>query len=316
VPADATDHDQLFKSLIREFFADFLRLFFANWAARLDLSRPPEWLNTELHANAPDGAKHVLDIVARVPAVEPPTADTDPVNWLVLVHIEIESAERTTSIKARLPSYYRYLRDQYRQPVLPIVIYLAVGLNGIGTDTVDDFVYDFNVNPFHYLYVGLPGLNAEDYVKGDNWLGVALAALMRIPDDRIIALGQDALERISAAPVTEQRRFLLGECVEAYLPVHQQVIDEYRDRMIRTSITRVPPVNKTSYMTGKEEGREAGREEGRRIALIELLEAQLESRFGPLSSESLARLRELPDDRLKQLGIALVSAGSLAELGL
>ena len=306
---DATDHDQLFKALIREFFADFLRLFFANWAARLDLSQPPEWLNTELHANAPDGAKHVLDLVAQVRAVEPPTSgDTDQTNWLVLVHIEIESAERTTSIKARLPSYYRYLRDQYRRPVLPIVIYLAVGLDGVGTDTVDDFVFDFNVNPFHYLYVGLPGLNAEDYVKGDNWLGVALAALMRIPDDRIIALGQEALERISEAPVTEQRRFLLGECVEAYLPVHQQVIDEYRDRMIRNSITRVPPVNKTSYMTGKEEGR--------RIALIEVLEAMLETKFGPLPPESLARLRELPDDRLKQVAVAMLTAATLAELGL
>ena len=34
----AMDHDQRFKTLIREFFADFLSLFFAACAARLDLS--------------------------------------------------------------------------------------------------------------------------------------------------------------------------------------------------------------------------------------------------------------------------------------
>jgi len=28
----------LFKALVREFFADFLQLFFAEWAARFDLS--------------------------------------------------------------------------------------------------------------------------------------------------------------------------------------------------------------------------------------------------------------------------------------
>jgi hypothetical protein len=33
------DHDQRFKTLIREFFADFLHLFFRDWAARLDLRR-------------------------------------------------------------------------------------------------------------------------------------------------------------------------------------------------------------------------------------------------------------------------------------
>ena len=30
------DHDQRFKTLLKEFFADFLRLFFAPWAERLD----------------------------------------------------------------------------------------------------------------------------------------------------------------------------------------------------------------------------------------------------------------------------------------
>lgn len=38
------DHDQRFKTLIREFFNDFLLLFFADWAARLDLSSV-EWLD-------------------------------------------------------------------------------------------------------------------------------------------------------------------------------------------------------------------------------------------------------------------------------
>ncbi len=37
------DHDQRFKTLIQEFFADFLRLFFADWAARFDLSKSNGW---------------------------------------------------------------------------------------------------------------------------------------------------------------------------------------------------------------------------------------------------------------------------------
>ncbi|MDD4270849.1 MAG: hypothetical protein PHN77_21720, partial [Thermoguttaceae bacterium] len=38
---------------------------------------------------------------------------------------------------------------------------------------------------FQYLYVGLPGLDGVEYAKGDNWLGVALSVLMKIPPDRV-----------------------------------------------------------------------------------------------------------------------------------
>jgi hypothetical protein len=41
------DHDQRFKELLREFFADFLHLFFADWAKRFDLTRI-DWLDQEL----------------------------------------------------------------------------------------------------------------------------------------------------------------------------------------------------------------------------------------------------------------------------
>jgi hypothetical protein len=33
------EHDQRFKQLLQEFFADLLLLFFPRWAARLDFSR-------------------------------------------------------------------------------------------------------------------------------------------------------------------------------------------------------------------------------------------------------------------------------------
>ena len=61
----AMDHDQRFKTLIREFFADFLRLFFAAWAARLDLSGV-EWLDKEVFTDPPGGDVYILDLVARL----------------------------------------------------------------------------------------------------------------------------------------------------------------------------------------------------------------------------------------------------------
>src|SRR3954470_19684779 len=214
------DHDQRFKAMIREFFADFLRLFFADWAARFDLDRV-EWLDKEVLPDPPEGSRHLLDLIAKLRPKEP-AAGHDPAvpdTWLALVHIEIESPEKTTLLKPRLPGYYLHLWEQHGLPVLPVVLYLKVGLDGVGTDTVEHRFWELPVLTFRYLYVGLPGLDAVQYVQGDNWLGVALAALMRIPPGMAAQLGAEALRRLTEAPLNDQQRYLLAECVEAYLPL-------------------------------------------------------------------------------------------------
>ena len=116
---------------------------------------------------------------------------------------------------------YVQLRRRHRLPVLPIGLYLRVGLDGIGIDVYEEKFWELRPIHFEYLYVGLPALDAVKYVEGANWLGVALAALMRIPKDRVAWLGAEALRRIQAAPLSDQQRFMLGECVQAYLPLDE-----------------------------------------------------------------------------------------------
>lgn len=65
-------------------------------------------------------------------------------------------------------------------------------------------------------------------------------------------------------------------------------------------------------VTWYEKGIEKGIEKGRRDTLRELLE----DRFGPLSPELLAKLENLPPERLQPLRKALLKAGTLLELGL
>ncbi len=313
-----SDHDQRFKALLREFFPDLLRLFFAEWAARFDLSAV-EWLDKELTPDPPDGERHILDLVAKVKAVQSPDGMPIPPadGWAVLVHIEIESPDRTTLLKPRLPRYYFHLRDRHGLKVLPLVLYLKVGLDGIGVDEVEDRLFDFVPHTFRYLYVGLPGLNAEDYVSGDNWLGVALSALMRMPPERVMELGAEAMARITDAPaLTSQQRYLLGNCVEAYIDVPEANLKQFHDMIDAKATGRVTAVNKTSYDRGIEAGMEKGVELGRRLAILELLEAQLQTKFGPLSADTTTALRALSDDQLKQLAVALPAATTLAELGL
>src|SRR5438876_5025324 len=63
---------------------------------------------------------------------------------------------------------------------------------------------------------------------------------------------------------------------------------------------------------GRDEGLEKGRDEGQR----QLLQVQLEQRFGPLSPAVRERLQSCSGEKLIQLGKAFVQAQSLRELGL
>jgi hypothetical protein len=307
------DHDQRFKTLIQVFFQEFLLLFFEAWAARLDAAGV-EWLDKEVFPEPPEGPRRVLDLVGKLPTKEPAPGQRpgESDQWLALVHIEIESPDKATPLRPRMFDAYVQLRRDHRLPVLPIGLYLRVGLDGIGTDVYEEHFWELRPVRFEYLYVGLPALDGLKYVQGENWLGVALAALMKIPRDRAAWLGAEALRRIQAAPLTEQQRFLLGECIQAYLPLDETQQREF-ERLVATEPYKgVQAMNTTWYERGIEKGIQEGIEKERRDSVRELLE----ERFGTLSSAALSKLEQLPLSRLPALRRAIVKASSLRELGL
>src|SRR5207302_7839346 len=162
-------------------------------------------------------------------------------------------------------------------PVLPIGLYLRVGLQGIGIDVYEEHFWELRPVRFEYLYVGLPALDAVEYVQGDNWLGVALSALMRIPKERAAWLGAEALRRLVGAPLTDQQRFLLADCVQTYLP-----LDEEQERVFEQLIApEIYQGVRTMTRTLATSWYEKGQDQGRR----ETLREQLEARFGPLSAQ-------------------------------
>jgi hypothetical protein len=303
------DHDQRFKTLIATFFPEFLELFFPPWAKRLD-ARSVEWLDKEVFPDPPEGPRRLLDLVGRVPtrAAVPGQRPGERDSWLALVHIEIESPDKATPLRARMADAYDHLRAKYRLPVLPIALYLQVALHGVGTDEYVEYFWELEVRRFRYLYAGMPGLDAVAFVQGNNWLGVALAALMRMPRERVAWVGAEALRRLLEAPLTEQQRFLLAECVQAYLPLDEAQQREYEELIATPPYQGVKAMNATWF----EKGIEKGIDKERRESLRELLEAK----FGPLAPGVAEKIQQLPTDRLRALQKALLTAASLRELGL
>ena len=178
----------------------------------------------------------------------------------------------------------------------------------MGWDVFEEFFWERRLVHFEYPYVGLPALDAEHYVNGDNWLGVALAALMRVPPERRAWLKAEALRRLVACPENEMRRFLLCEVVQAYLPLEGPQLEEFNHLLITEKYAEVLPMATTWFEEGLEKGRVLGQ---RRI-----LQKQLEKRFGPLDRQVLVKLESLSGARVEELSLALLDARSLDELGL
>lgn len=302
---DELDHDQRFKTLIREFFADFMSLFFSDWAAMVDCEAA-EWLEQEAFPDPPEGPRRVMDLVARLPLREAMDDKEEP--WLALIHIEIESPDSAAPFRRRMYRYNGYLRDKYDVPVLPIAIFLKVGMNGLGVDVYSESFGSLDILKFQYLYVGLPALDGLQYVQGENWLGVALAALMKIPRDRLAWLGAEALRRLTEATLPERKKFFLAECIQAYLPMDDEQRREYGQLLEAQPYAGVRAMNKTVY----EEGLESGITRARREILRELAADW----FGQLSPDTLARIDSISPERLPALIKAIPRAKSLKELGL
>jgi hypothetical protein len=160
--------------------------------------------------------------------------------------------------------------------------------------------------------VGLPALDAEQYVNGDNWLGVALAALMRISPERRAWLKAEALRRLVTAPENDRRRFLLCECVQAYLPLEGPQLEAFEHLLVTERYAGIRPMATTWFEEGLEKGRQEGLLQGQR----RLLQLQLEKLFGPLSPGARARLEAWPPERLEEAALRIREARSLDELGL
>jgi hypothetical protein len=290
--------------LLKEFFEQFFLCFFPAWAARFDFGELT-WLDKEMFLAPPQGEKRQLDLVARLrirPGAPPPRAGRT--DLLALVHVEVESRESVQVFRPRMFEYYVQLRRETQLPVLPVGLFLRVGLDGIGWDAYEEHFWEQRLLRFEYAYVGLPGLEAEPFAAGEHLLGVALSVLMRVPPERRAELHAEALKRIARSGENDWRRFLLAECVEAYAQMDAAQRERLQALLTTEQYQELRPLMITTF----ERGWIAGQQ---KMALM-----LLEKKFGPLPPEARQRLEALSVEQLSQLMLDLLNAPSLKELHL
>ena len=161
--AMATQHDKIFKQLLRAFLADFLRFVLPQALDRLDLSSP-DFLDKELFAGGPHGRRREPDLLVRVG-----TVDARP----LLIHVEIE-ARASPGMEERLWRYKNQIQARYDIPVLSIVINLKRGRPGVHLVTREGSLGpDFP--ELRYVSFGLERCRAAEYLDRPEPLAWAFA---------------------------------------------------------------------------------------------------------------------------------------------
>jgi hypothetical protein len=301
------DHDQRFKELLREFWWELLLLFLPWLAQRLAL-RNIDWQPQEVFTNPPLGLVRRVDLLALLRE----RIDSDHTRERVL-HLEVESARSLTEVRNKLGYYYPGLRTKHNLPVTTLAVYLHVGLQGQGWDTYEEANNEESIYRVRWRYVGLPALRAEEYLGGDNWLGVALASLMRIDEDRQAWLRAEILRRLAIeCQENDYRKLLLINCVETYLPLEGEQEEEYL-RLIRYDprYQETERMIRTTYDRGVAEGKIEGKIEALREMVIRLARRQC----GSPDEGVLMRLQGIEDiSRLETLVEAATTVTSWERL--
>jgi Domain of unknown function (DUF4351) len=316
MPSADDDHDQRFKVMLKEFIEQFFQCFFPDWAQCLDF-HDVTWLDKELFLAPPKGKKRRVDLVARLrirPGMAPPRPGASTL--VALVHIEVQSRRSVQRLRPRMFQYYVQLQRDSQLPVLPIGLFLRVGLNGIGWDTYEEHFWEQRLLHFTYAYVGLPALEGEQYARGEHLLGVALSVLMRAPAERRAELHAEALKRIARSSENDYRRFLLAECVEAYSDLDEDQRERLEELLTTEPYQEVRPLMMTTYERGKIEGKIEGQQEGRRQMALDMMFVLLGAKFGQLSPDIRKRVEALSPEQLQELAANSIKAQSLKDLGL
>lgn len=165
--------------------------------------------------------------------------------------------------------------------------------------------------------MGLPALPAERYFAGDNWLGVALSALMKIEPGRKAWLRAEILRRLAPeCKENDYRKLLLIYCAETYLPLKGEQEAEYL-RLLRED-PRYQEASRmivTTYDRGIADGKAAGKVVGKRETLQEVIVQLASPRCGAPGEPVLASLRQIEDlARLQALVVLATTAQSWQQL--
>ena len=305
------DHDQIFKNLLKNFFREFMELFFRDEAEAIDFRRI-SFLDKEYFTDTSGGKRKQLDLVVRAGL-------KGGGEEYILIHTEFESS-RDMNFPKRMYEYYSQLFLRYRKPIIPIAIFAddARWRKPIPDAYEVGFGKETYVH-FKYRQIKLKNLDYRKFLGSKNPLAYALMAKMGYDRKQMVQTKSEFCRLIAGSKkINPARRYLLIEFVEAYMQLNREqqktydhIIDERKEfKEVKKMIT---VYEKRGLEQGMEQGMEKGLLEGKQEDLLLLME----KKFGKLSKSVQGKIRKVTSvKKLDSLLVKLLDAKKLTDLKL
>ena len=327
-------NDQLFKELLQGFLSDFMELFFPDVHKRLNFFKIT-FLDKEVFTDFPTGERRYPDVVAQIET-------TDGEIEFILLHIEVQT-ERDREVPFRMFEYYITLHLRYRQPIFPIVLYLAPGTKGMTREVYSKHLFGEEWLRFQYAVVGVPDMGEVECPPHLAAFASAMRAWMRSSNPDRVSRKIDCIRPIFASELDDAKKYLLLCVVDQALRL-PSLEDQYVREAITSEFGKEPEKMKIMNLwerfgyekgqeeglekgleKGLEEGIEKGREEGikegikegeEKGALLMLLRF-LRRKFGEIPADLVSRIESLHNpEQLEAVMDSAIIANTLSDIEL
>ncbi|RUT09589.1 hypothetical protein DSM106972_000830 [Dulcicalothrix desertica PCC 7102] len=297
------DHDGLFKKLLKNFFPEFIELFFpdiSNYWQRNSLQFLPQEIITDII----DGEKKIVDILVQ--------ALFQNQEKSFIIHVEHQSYTKN-NFNQRNFLYYTHLYKEYRLPIYPIVIYSH---DAPLTQEASSFKIDFPEwapLKFEYRVVQLNQLDWQDFVNIRNPVACALMSKMRMGTEERPTVKLLSLQLLTSLGLNPAQIELISGFIGTYLKLNAAEEAEFQ-RLIATIEPRKQEEVMEIVTDWMERGIEQGMQQGMQREAVLFAQRLLNRRFGNLSTQQQERIQSLSTQKLEELGEALLDFTSIADL--
>ena len=298
-----TDHDGLFKKLLRTFFLEFVDVFLPEMAEYLERDAI-EFLDKEVFPELDDKSSRRADLVAK--------ARFQGQELFFLIHIESQAARRPR-FNRRMFFYTAWLDKTFDLPVYPIALLTYDKPRNLEPDSYKIDFPDRRVLDFRFRTIQLNRLNWRDYLRHHNPVATTLMAKMDIAPEEQAQVKIEMLRLFSTMQLNHEKMTLIGHFIESYLKL---TLDQ--DREVREAVESFAPKKRKVAMEHmslwKREGYEEGIQQGEQRGMTNTILHLLNLRVGSVGIKTQNQIKKLPLPKLWQLSEALLQFSKRSDL--
>lgn len=294
------DRDRLFQDLLKNFFLEFVDLFFPKVAVAID--------PTSIHFLE----EHPLPKEQGEQEAASPTKEASS-NSNVLVQVQLRGQDScfwvclgnssTTNIKFERSVFHTFARldAQYNLPIYPIILQFADSAQSWDTTGYRVEFVDRKILDFSFVAIRLHRLNWRDFLQRRNPVAAALMPMMNVQNFDRPVVKAECLRLLTNLRLETQKVQIIFQFIEAFLHLsedEEQVLQTELERMVLAERERITNLLANTPQENQQQGAEK--------EALTLVLRLLKRRIGVINPEMKSQICSLPVNQIEDLGEALL----------